>query len=78
MLATWIQKSIKTLMDFLDRPWKGFGAPTGTDGTVKLDRPGSTGRPILKGRVNPSLPQKPERRFAAGRPLGLKGLAWQG
>jgi hypothetical protein len=44
---------------FLDRSWKGFGAPTGTDETVKSDRPGSTGRSPPYCRANPPWPRRP-------------------
>ena len=35
---------------------------------------GPRGGPILKGRVNPSAPLRPDRRFALASPFGLK--AW--
>ena len=71
IVPKWIQQFIKKLMD---RSWKGSWVPTGTHGLVKSARTGSTGRPILKGRVKTFGLQNPEGRFACARPLASKGL----
>ena len=47
----WIQKIDKKIDGFLERLWKGSGAPPGRDETVKVRRPESMGRG--KGGVNP-------------------------
>ena len=75
------QKSIDFLIDFWVDFWMGSGAPNGRNECFRSGPTGSTGRPIVKGRVNPSPPLRPDWRVAprpsASRP-GQKGVGFQG
>ena len=61
----------QTFDGFLDRSWKGFGAPKGHRATL-------SGNPSLRGGANALGLQNPERGSALVRLSGLKGLPWLG